>query len=241
MTARRTTFHFHGARAAHRSAFHRRPRRRIGRPCRWAMSGRRSDGSATLPPHHPQDQAPESRHSPVRRRSPRCRQDSKYNPFPATRWPVPTCWASARAQDSASRCSCWAPPCWASRDTRSSVAGRGRAAWLGSALVLAIVMAVSRRIKDIMVILILGMMLSFGHQFGGRNPPIPVGQGGAQIVRHLDRKVAGRRHRATSSRCCFPVVTAGLALAVAVIKPLNLLLLGELCPHDGTQRAAHAR
>ena len=36
------------------------------------------------------------------------------------------------------------------------------AAWLGSALVLAIVMAVSRRIKDIMVILILGMMLGSG-------------------------------------------------------------------------------
>ena len=29
------------------------------------------------------------------------------------------------AQDSASRCSCWAPPCWASRDIRSS----GRWAW----------------------------------------------------------------------------------------------------------------
>ena len=40
--------------------------------------------------------------------------------------------------------------------------GVAGAAWLGSALVLAIVMAVSRRIKDIMVILILGMMLGSG-------------------------------------------------------------------------------
>ena len=40
--------------------------------------------------------------------------------------------------------------------------GVAGAAWLGSALVLAIVRAVSRRIKDIMVILILGMMLGSG-------------------------------------------------------------------------------
>lgn len=40
-----------------------------------------------------------------------------------------------------------------------SIAG---AAWLGAALVLLIVMAVSRRIKDIMVILILGMMFGSG-------------------------------------------------------------------------------
>ena len=75
--------------------------------------------------------------------------------------------------------------------------GVAGAAWLGSALVLAIVMAVSRRIKDIMVILILGMMGSLGDVTG------------SQLALLL------------------PVVTAGLALAVAVIKPLNLLLLGE--------------
>ena len=40
--------------------------------------------------------------------------------------------------------------------------GIAGAAWLGAALVLLIVMAVSRRIKDIMVILILGMMFGSG-------------------------------------------------------------------------------
>lgn len=40
--------------------------------------------------------------------------------------------------------------------------GIAGAAWLGSALVLALIMAVSRRIKDIMVILILGMMFGSG-------------------------------------------------------------------------------
>ena len=37
-----------------------------------------------------------------------------------------------------------------------------------------------------------------------------------------------------------PVITAGLVLSVAVIKPLNLLLLGEnYARHDGSQRPAH--
>lgn len=43
------------------------------------------------------------------------------------RWPVPTCWASARAQDSASRCSCWAPPMLGVAGHSSS----GRWAWPG--------------------------------------------------------------------------------------------------------------
>ena len=100
------------------------------------------------------------------------------------------------------------------------------AAWLGSALVLAVVMAVSRRIKDIMVILILGMMFSSG-----------VGSV-VEILQYLSDEAAlkafviwtmGSLGDVTGSRLMLmlPVVTAGLVLAVAVIKPLNLLLLGE--------------
>ena len=100
------------------------------------------------------------------------------------------------------------------------------AAWLGSALVLAIVMAVSRRIKDIMVILILGMMLGSGISSV------------VEILQYLSSEAAlksfviwtmGSLGDVTGSQLALllPVVTAGLALAVAVIKPLNLLLLGE--------------
>lgn len=100
------------------------------------------------------------------------------------------------------------------------------AAWLGSALVLAVVMAVSHRIKDIMVILILGMMFSSG-----------VGSV-VEILQYLSDEAAlkafviwtmGSLGDVTGSRLMLmlPVVTAGLVLAVAVIKPLNLLLLGE--------------
>ena len=104
-----------------------------------------------------------------------------------------------------------------------SIAG---AAWLGAALVLLIVMAVSRRIKDIMVILILGMM--FGSGVSSM----------VEILQYLSSEAAlksfviwtmGSLGDVTGSNLALmlPVITAGLVLSVAVIKPLNLLLLGE--------------
>ena len=104
--------------------------------------------------------------------------------------------------------------------------GIAGAAWLGSALVLAIVMAVSRRIKDIMVILILGMMFSSGVSSV------------VEILQYLSNEAAlksfviwtmGSLGDVTGNRLLLmlPTVVAGLVLAVAVIKPLNLLLLGE--------------
>ena len=104
--------------------------------------------------------------------------------------------------------------------------GIAGAAWIGSAIVLAIVMAVSRRIKDIMVILILGMMFSSGVSSV------------VEILQYLSNEAAlksfviwtmGSLGDVTGSRLALllPAVAAGLMLSVAVIKPLNLLLLGE--------------
>ncbi|WP_298076640.1 iron ABC transporter permease [uncultured Alistipes sp.] len=100
------------------------------------------------------------------------------------------------------------------------------AAWLGSALVLLAVMAVGRRIKDIMVILILGMM--FGSGIGS------VGE----ILQYLSNEAAlksfviwtmGSLGDVTASQLglLLPPVIVGLLLSVASIKPLNMLLLGE--------------
>ena len=104
--------------------------------------------------------------------------------------------------------------------------GIAGAAWAGSAAVLAIIAAVSRRIRDIMVMLILGMMFSSG-----------VGAV-VQILQYLSREEAlksfviwtmGSLGDVTGGQLALllPAVGMGLALAVAVIKPLNLLLLGE--------------
>ena len=104
--------------------------------------------------------------------------------------------------------------------------GVAGAAWLGSAAVLAVVMAVSRRIHDIMVILILGIM--FGSGIGAV----------VEIMQYLSNEAAlksfvvwtmGSLGDVTGPQLALlaPVVCIGLVLAVLVIKPLDLLLLGE--------------
>lgn len=111
----------------------------------------------------------------------------------------------------------------------SSVIGQlgiAGAAWVGAALVLASIAIVGQWIKDIMVILILGMMFSSG-----------VGAV-VQILQYLSHEDAlksfvmwtmGSLGDVTSSQMWLlaPAVIAGLALCVMVIKPLNLLLFGE--------------
>lgn len=107
-----------------------------------------------------------------------------------------------------------------------SSVGIAGAAWIGAALVLAVIAVVGHRIKDIMVILILGMMFSSG-----------VGAL-VQILQYLSREDAlksfviwtmGSLGEVTTQQLyvLIPAVTVGLALAVLTIKPLNMLLFGE--------------
>lgn len=104
-----------------------------------------------------------------------------------------------------------------------SVAG---AAWMGSAIVFAVIAAVGHRIKDIMVILILGMMFSSG-----------VGAI-VQILQYISREEAlksfviwtmGSLGDVTHTQLWvfIPAVLLGLLTAVLAVKPLNLLLFGE--------------
>ncbi len=104
--------------------------------------------------------------------------------------------------------------------------GIAGAAWLGAALVLVIIAAVGHRIKDIMVILILGMMFSSG-----------VGAI-VQILQYLSKEESlkafviwtmGSLGDVTFDQLAvlIPSIIAGLLLAVVTIKPLNLLLFGE--------------
>lgn len=104
--------------------------------------------------------------------------------------------------------------------------GMAGAAWLGAALVLVIIAAVGDRIKDIMVILILGMMFSSGISAI------------VQILQYLSKEEAlktfviwtmGSLGDVTAQQLAvlMPSVIAGLVLAVWTVKPLNLLLFGE--------------
>ena len=104
--------------------------------------------------------------------------------------------------------------------------GIAGAAWLGAALVLVVIAAVGHRIKDIMVILILGMVFSSG-----------VGAI-VQILQYLSKEESlkafviwtmGSLGDVTFDQLAVlvPSIIAGLLLAVVTIKPLNLLLFGE--------------
>lgn len=114
---------------------------------------------------------------------------------------------------------------WSGSALLSSLGVAG-AAWAGAAAILALIALVSRRIKDIMVILILGMMCSSGVDAV------------VQILQYLSNEGAlksfviwtmGSLGDVTGLQLwlLLAAVGAGLVLAVAVIKPLNLLLLGE--------------
>lgn len=108
----------------------------------------------------------------------------------------------------------------------SSSIGIAGAAWVGAAAVLIVIASVGHRIKDIMVILILGMMFSSG-----------VGAV-VQILQYLSEEESLKAFviwtmgslgdvTGTQLTVLAPAVVVGLILAVATIKPLNLLLFGE--------------
>ena len=99
-------------------------------------------------------------------------------------------------------------------------------AWVGSAALLAVIGGMAHRIRDIMVILILGMMFSSG-----------IGAV-VQILQYLSNEESLKAYIIwtmgslgevtwTQMAVLGAAVVAGLILAVATIKPLNLLLLGE--------------
>lgn len=99
-------------------------------------------------------------------------------------------------------------------------------AWIGSAAILMMVAALSRRIKDIMVILILGIMIDSGVSAI------------VQILQYLSNEESlksfviwtmGSLGDVTSAqlRLFIPAVVIGLIITIAAIKPLNILLLGE--------------
>lgn len=107
-----------------------------------------------------------------------------------------------------------------------SSVGIAGAAWAGAAFVLLIIAVIGNRIRDIMVILILGMMFSSGM--------------GAivQILQYVAKEESlkmfivwtmGSLGDVTLQQLgvLIPSVVAGLLLAVLTVKPLNLLLFGE--------------
>lgn len=99
-------------------------------------------------------------------------------------------------------------------------------AWIGSAAILLLVMLLSRKIRNINVILIIGMML-------GSAISAIVGilqyMGTEESLKAFVVWTMGSLSTVTMEQLAIliPVVVVGLLLAIIVIKPLNVLLLGE--------------
>ena len=104
--------------------------------------------------------------------------------------------------------------------------GIAGAAWLGAAIVLVVIAAVGHRIKDIMVILILGMMFSSGI---GEVVQILQYVANDESLKMFVIWTMGSLGDVTFNQLAvlIPSIIAGLLLAVITIKPLNLLLFGE--------------
>ena len=104
--------------------------------------------------------------------------------------------------------------------------GIAGAAWLGAAIVLVVIAAVGHRIKDIMVILILGMMFSSGI---GAVVQILQYVANDESLKMFVVWTMGSLGDVTFNQLAvlIPSIIAGLLLAVITIKPLNLLLFGE--------------
>lgn len=113
-------------------------------------------------------------------------------------------------------------------------------AWIGSAVILVLVMFLSRRIKNINVILILGMMLGSAIssvvgilQYLGTEESLKAfvvwTMGSLSTVTVDDLSVM------------FPAVVIGLLLAIVAIKSLNMLLLGESYARTMGLRVARSR
>ena len=104
--------------------------------------------------------------------------------------------------------------------------GTAGAAWIGSAVVLLLVVALSHRIKDIMVMLILGIMLSSG--VGAVVEIMQYFSSEASLKSYVVWTM-GSLGDVTASQLAVltPVIVAGITMAVAAIKPMNMLLAGE--------------
>lgn len=107
-----------------------------------------------------------------------------------------------------------------------STLGIAGAAWIGALATLFLVGAISQRIKDIMVVLIIGIMISSAV---GAVVQILQFMSQEEALKNFVVWTMGSLGGVTWDNLYIiaPMILVGLAIAVAVIKPMNMLLLGE--------------
>ena len=107
-----------------------------------------------------------------------------------------------------------------------STLGIAGAAWIGALVTLFLVGAISQRIKDIMVVLIIGIMISSAV---GAVVQILQFMSQEEALKNFVVWTMGSLGGVTWDKLYIiaPMIIVGLIMAVAVIKPMNMLLLGE--------------
>lgn len=107
-----------------------------------------------------------------------------------------------------------------------STLGIAGAAWIGALATLFLVGAISQRIKDIMVVLIIGIMISSAV---GAVVQILQFMSQEEALKNFVVWTMGSLGGVTWDKLYIiaPMIIVGLIMAVAVIKPMNMLLLGE--------------
>lgn len=133
-----------------------------------------------------------------------------------------------------------APMLGATSGTMMANMGITGMAWIGSALILLLVMFLSRKIRNINVILIIGMMLG-----SAISAIVGILQyiGTEESLKAFVVWTMGSVSTVTTEQLTIllPTVLIGLLLAVVVIKPLNMLLLGESYARTMGLRVARSR
>lgn len=100
------------------------------------------------------------------------------------------------------------------------------AAWIGAGAIFMLIVAVSRRIKDIMAILIIGMMLG---SVAGAVVEVLQYFSNEGMVKSFVVWTMGSLGGVTAEQLWVlaPIVVVALGMSIAVIKPLDALMLGE--------------
>lgn len=114
------------------------------------------------------------------------------------------------------------------------------AAWVGGAAVLSVVMAAAARLRDIMAVLILGMM--FGAAATALVEMLQFWGTEASVKTFAVWTMGALGHVTTQQLwILLPVVLVGLAISMGLVKPLDMLLLGEDYARTMGLRVGHVR
>lgn len=109
--------------------------------------------------------------------------------------------------------------------------------WIGTAVILLGVAVISRKVKNILGVLIMGVMI--GYVAGAIIQILQYLSSAEQLKMFTLWSMGSLGHITTTQLGIMtPMLCLGLLISIVCIKPLNLLLLGKLCTDNGNEHQA---